>query len=249
MKLPYFPSQILSLENQELAAESLGLKHISHDFLEWQKDHLLTRVHYRTGKSIYDLNPAEAGQNQPTLFYKHPGESLSHIELHKEFSLWERILPYPWGFLKGLSRNSPELDVAMPLSFQNEVREFFTLLDEMEWLLSDSEISAFSIEGFGCAVPLVLRFVRKKCVGILVDSEPFEWLNQKTQVTADTLKDLWGTHSTYLKLSLPESTSQEMTFRELTRLIKNTLSEPNKLVRYRVPTLEDGEFEIMDAER
>ncbi len=249
MKHPHLPSSILPVQDQMQAADAFGLRNISHEFIEQSGGVLLDKVSFGGGKTQYDpfttqLESSSSSTNQ--LLYKHAGEALTLLEKERDLSLWERILPYPWGFLKGLHKRNSSVQFASPTSFQEEWISFFGLLDEVENVLSTAEISALFVSSHTFTTSLVMRFLRKKCVGISVDPIAVSLHRRHVNggLSPADLHDLWGTTSCFFHLKLSTGAKETLTLTEINSDIKQALQSPSNLVRYRIPTLEDGVIEI-----
>lgn len=248
MKHPHLPSSILSLAGQMQAADAFGIRDVPHAFFEFASETLLSKVSFQDGKTIFDPYTLKVTDHtdENHLFYRHPAESLTLLEKERDLSLWERILPYPWGFLKGLHAKFPQLEFALPPSFKDEWNTFFTLLDRIEALLSSAEISAFYLAGHTNSCSLVMRFLRKKCVGLAAD--PIAVSLHRRQVNGGLnpadLYDQWGTSANFLTLKLNALRKEQTSLSEINAEIKQSIEQPDSLIRYRIPTLEDGVIEM-----
>lgn len=248
MKHPHLPSSILSLTDQTQVADAFGLREVPHEFLEFASGILLSKVTFEAGKTTFDPYTTKVTEqtDKNYLFYRHPTESLTLLDKERELSLWERILPYPWGFLKGLHARKPSLEYAFPATFKDDWDTFFTLLDQMETALSSAEISALYLGGSTNTSSLVMRFLRKKCIGLAVDPTAVSLHRRQINggLNSGDLFDLWGTSSCFLTLKLNTLRTESPTLHLINAEIKQALERPDSLVRYRVPTLEDGVIEM-----
>lgn len=243
MKLLYFSRDVLTFQEQLQVADAFGLRNLNCDFKEFHKSALLYHARFANHTTLFF--PNEESSSKRTLVFTHEGELLPTISEEREPTLWEKVLPYPWGYLKTLTKLHPEAQIASPGDFLAAVSTFFSHLDQIESLLAQSEISALSLQGQETQISLVMRFLRKKCVGIEL-SPQVEALAQKQEAGELEPKDLegtWGTTSSLLRITLAQGL-EPLSLDGINVEIAKALATPSHFTRYRVPSLEDGVIEM-----
>ena len=248
MKHPHLPNAILTRASQWQTADAFGLRQVQHQYIESCGNVLLCKMYFQGGETKYDPYTIHTASpsNSPTLYYKHSGDTLTLLDKERDLSLWERILPYPWGFIFRLHKLDPKFSFAEPSSFRSEWDKFFQHLNDLENILSSSEISALNIQSPFGASSIVMRFLRRKCVGASQDPTAQSLGRRQSNgglVPAD-LYELWGTSSCFFNLRLSASLQEDLTLHTINSDLKQALLSSQNLVRYRIATLEDGVIEM-----
>lgn len=166
--------------------------------------------------------------DRPTAISRYPGEELPVIVQGPPPALWQRIFPSPFHLLRPSDEPSASRELS-PASFAEAVRGLARAFDGLEARLSMTEMSCLYVTGPCGAFPLLLHFVRHRC--IRAGTHPSlgrlaAWRGSGAD-GAQGLRELFKTSATLAFLDAPAPVAGAEALVRLAESIDRLLSDPS----------------------